>query len=221
MPTPTVIDVSHWNDVVDLSKASADGIRGLIHKASEGTSYADPDMKERFRMAKDAGLLWGLYHFLRPGNMDDQVEHLVKTSVGAWDGNTVVACDYEDPMIPLSDVEYFMAKCATEFHVDPVLYSGHVLKEKLTVSNHPLTKYRLWLAHYTTKAAPILPKGWTKYWLWQYTDKGKVAGINGNVDLNDYQGPDLARDWARIEEPPIATVKVIAPKGVKVEVEYS
>lgn len=193
---PAVIDLSHHNTVnVSLKDAYAFGVRGVVHKLTEGTTFVDPKAKARFSLAKDAGLLWGLYHFLRPGKIEEQVQHFIESSVGVWDGNTVVACDYEDPAIPLSDVQKFMEACEKEFETQPVLYSGHVLKEKLTTDNHPLTKYRLWLAQYSK--TPTLPKGWADYWLWQYTETGTVPGVSGKVDCNHYQGTndELAADW--------------------------
>ena len=42
-----------------------------------------------------------------------------------------------------------------------------------------LTKYKLWLAHYTNKTN--FPY---HYDMWQYTSSGKVDGIKGRVDLN-------------------------------------
>jgi len=40
-------------------------------------------------------------------------------------------------------------------------------------------KYDLWLAHYVNQTNYANP-----FTMWQYTDKGKVDGIPGNVDLN-------------------------------------
>jgi len=42
----------------------------------------------------------------------------------------------------------------------------------------------LWVAHYTTAAAPYMPVGWTSWLIWQYTSSGRVDGISGNVDMN-------------------------------------
>ena len=43
-----------------------------------------------------------------------------------------------------------------------------------------LTGYKIWLAQYA--AAPSYTR--TKYDMWQYSSKGKVSGISGNVDMN-------------------------------------
>jgi GH25 family lysozyme M1 (1,4-beta-N-acetylmuramidase) len=39
--------------------------------------------------------------------------------------------------------------------------------------------YKIWLAQYA--ATPTYK---SKYDMWQYSSKGKISGINGNVDLN-------------------------------------
>ena len=50
-----------------------------------------------------------------------------------------------------------------------------------------LTAYDLWLADYRGKC-PTRPHG-----MWQYTSKGRVAGIDGPVDLSD-----AAKDYPAI-----------------------
>jgi lysozyme len=49
---------------------------------------------------------------------------------------------------------------------------------------HGLGSIPLWVAHYTANPSPKLPKGWTNYDLWQYTDVGGVDGITGFCDMN-------------------------------------
>ena len=40
--TDAVIDLSHFNHNPDFKLAKADGILGVIHKATQGTSFLDP-----------------------------------------------------------------------------------------------------------------------------------------------------------------------------------
>ena len=35
---------------------------------------------------------------------------------------------------------------------------------------------------------PSLPRGWFKWTFWQYSEKGRVNGINAKVDLNVFNG---------------------------------
>ncbi|NLL02839.1 MAG: endolysin, partial [Clostridiales bacterium] len=53
----------------------------------------------------------------------------------------------------------------------------HWFETKLNTAQ--LNKYIIWLAQYNDQ---VTYKG--KYDIWQYSSKGSVAGINGNVDMN-------------------------------------
>lgn len=57
--TPRVVDISHHNKVTNLRATAASGVWGVIHKASQGSGYRDPDYAARRRQAEAAGLLWG------------------------------------------------------------------------------------------------------------------------------------------------------------------
>ena len=53
------------------------------------------------------------------------------------------------------------------------------------------SRYKLWVAQYPLpqyvddhNAPAYLPDGWLEWWLWQYSDKGKMAGSNEYIDLN-------------------------------------
>jgi lysozyme len=54
----------------------------------------------------------------------------------------------------------------------------------------------LWVAHWTTAAAPMVPAnnwagyGWT---VWQYSSKGSVPGVPTAVDLDRFNGTDLSK----------------------------
>ena len=66
-------------------------------------------------------------------------------------------------------------------------YSGMIYASKFWFYNNldmsKLSNYKVWVAHYTNSINNKTDyKG--KYDIWQYTSKGNIAGINGNVDLN-------------------------------------
>src|SRR5262249_37968581 len=65
---PLVVDLSHHNDVADFGAVKAAGIAGIIHKATEGVGFTDQLYADRRGRAPGVGLLWGAYHFLRPGD---------------------------------------------------------------------------------------------------------------------------------------------------------
>jgi hypothetical protein len=53
---PIVIDIYYGDEVRDFALTKAFGIRGVIHKASEGVGFADKLYATRRRLASDLGL---------------------------------------------------------------------------------------------------------------------------------------------------------------------
>ena len=62
--TNSVIDISHHNCIrLRFDKAAADGIVGVIQKATQGEAYVDATFKRNRTAILEAGLLFGAYHF--------------------------------------------------------------------------------------------------------------------------------------------------------------
>jgi lysozyme len=149
-------------------------------------------------------MLYGAYHFLRPGDMRAQAEHFLETVDDA--AGILLALDHEDPKVPLSDAKDWLQHVHDAVGRWPVLYSGFLIKQQLGHAIDPLLKQcRLWLAQYA--AVPIAPANWGDPWLWQYTGDGSgpqphnVPGITiaGNgIDINHYGFSDdqLREEWA-------------------------
>jgi lysozyme len=70
----------------------ADGIVGVIHKATQGLTYVDSTYTTRIRAASEAGLLWGAYHFGVGGDGSDQAIFL---NAVRPDGQVLLVLDYE------------------------------------------------------------------------------------------------------------------------------
>jgi lysozyme len=177
--TNAVIDLSHFNGTVDLSKAQQAGIVGIIHKATQGTSYVDPTYQSNFQQAQPLGLLWGAYHF---GTGDDgvtQADFFLKTAQPA--AGTLLVLDLESnpagSTMSLQDARDFVTHIQAVSGIWPGLYGGSYLKEQLGSQPDPiLQNCWLWLAQYGPTA--VLPPGWANWTLWQYTDGHLVADLN-------------------------------------------
>lgn len=227
-----VLDLSHHNNVSSWVEVRLAGIVGVIYKATEDINYVDPTYDGARVKAQNTGLLWGAYHFLRPGDMRVQAQHFVRTAAaGSNLANMVLAADHEDAGVSLDDLRLFLEEVeACSGGIVPIIYSGNVIKEQIGTKNISwLRRYKLWLAHYNS--APSWPKQiWADYWLWQYSD-GNVGptphgcpGVSGDVDTNSFEGTaeELRSEWVeRLPEPveePVVEVLITTPKGVKVNV---
>ncbi|KAK7574081.1 hypothetical protein V9T40_011272 [Parthenolecanium corni] len=191
------IDISHYQGNIDWNVCTPEntGKKFIIHKATEGATYQDPQFIKNWRAMKANGFQVGAYHFLRFGSSEPkaQVDNFIKMLQQVeWDQNTILALDLEE--VPGSD--YSLVASSTEFCAKliqsitgsyPYIYTrqnfwdAHVSKTLDIV-----TKCPLWIARWRDKppSPKELPNGWTKWEIWQYSSEGKVPGITGNVDLN-------------------------------------
>lgn len=232
MLKPAFVDLSHHNTIPSsLEPAAGAGILGVVHKATEGSSMVDDKLEARRHLALDAGLLWGTYHFIRPGNVEAQVANYLEAIAGVTDRRSLYVLDWEDRGVSADDALAFLEAIEAATGRLPVLYTGFALKDAIAagaVSSsaiNALTRYGLWLAQYGPE--PELPQGWSELWAWQYTDQGSVPGINPPTDLNAYPGnaAELVTTWSggSIEpdpfpEPGELEITVIVPAGVRVRV---
>src|SRR5262245_6454915 len=204
-----VLDISHYNIVSSWSQVRNAGILGIIHKATEGTTYVDDQYTSYRSKALDAGLLWGAYHFANGDNVQDQVENFLRT-VGV-DENTLYALDWEDDpngnTMNVGEAQDFLERIAREIGQNRcVVYSGNLAKEMLGDSvNAFFGGHRLWLAQYGD--SPVVQPSWDDYWLWQYSDgtygpgPHGCPGVDGDVDTNSYDGrdEDLRAEWSGVQ----------------------
>jgi lysozyme len=204
MATVPGIDVSYWNAGIHWPKVRAAGQRFVFMKASEGDSYADPTFDDNWAGSKAAGLLRGAYHFFR-ANVDAKKQatkfiDYVKSMKD--DGELPPVLDLEtqdnqgkDKIIARAKTWLDLVEAA--FGRKPIIYSGqYFLQDYFSEAGGGppswARDYPLWLAQYPNTyvegSQPTLPRGWFKWAFWQYSEKGRVNGINAKVDLNVFNG---------------------------------
>lgn len=212
MPTqmlPVVVDLSHHNEVEDWGKVYAAGIRGVIHKATQGTGNVDPTYASRKAPARAAGLLWAAYHFADGSDVTAQVDHFL--SVVQPDDKTLLVLDFEPngaSTMSLDQAREFLQQVYDKTGQRPVLYSGNLIKEGLGSKVDPFfAAHRLWICQYGPVAK--LQASWSKYWLWQFCGDGvgplphEIDGIaSKGIDLNVFGGTDLAAEWVQMPNRP-------------------
>ncbi len=203
---PLVIDLSHFNQNVDFAQVKAGGVVGVVHKATQGSTFFDKTYAERRQLAEAQGLLWGAYHFLDGSDVTAQIEHFWATAQP--DTGTLIALDFEENTVPLGRTasiaqlhQALQLLSAKMNGAKPVLYSGSYLKDQLGGKADPfLGAHRLWLAQYS--AVPVPQVSWKEYWLWQFTDGAHglhypVKGVNGQCDVDHFAGDaiQLVTEW--------------------------
>lgn len=198
-----VIDLSHHNEKVNLQRAGADGIIGVIHKASQGTVFRDPMYAKNRKAAAAAGLLWGAYHFGTGADPVTQARQFLRVAdLGSTD---LLVLDFEEntqgQTMSLAQARAFIRVVQDITGRICGLYGGATLKESLAGRPDPLLgACWLWWAQYSP--APVIPPNLPNFTLWQYTDGHHgdepfaVDGV-GPCDRDKYQGTvdDLKSKW--------------------------
>ena len=198
MPDPlnAIVDISHHNGTVNLQLAKADGIIGVIHKATQGTTIVDPMYQTNRTQAAGQGLLWGAYHFGTGGDGAAQAQYFLNF-VGTYD-NTLLVLDFEQntggASMSLEEARAFVTEVNQVTGRYPGFYSGSYIKQLLGSAKDPvLAQCWLWLPEYGP--TPIVPANWSTWTMWQYTDGNvgpephSVNGI-GNCDRDQFNGTE-------------------------------
>lgn len=204
MATVPGIDVSYWDAGIDWPKVRATGQRFVFVKATEGDGYQDPTFDDNWFGAKSAGLLRGAYHFFHcnidPKKQADNFINYVKSFKDNGELPHVLDLETHDnvkkeKIIPA--VKTYLDRIEAAFGKKPIIYSGYFfLQDYLSEAGGgpPMwaKDYPLWIAQYpnqyTPGMAPLLPRGWFTWTIWQYSEKGVVNGINADVDMDLFNG---------------------------------
>lgn len=190
------IDVSHYQGSIDWNKVKASGITFAFIKASEGKSYRDKRFIDNVEGSSTAGLLIGPYHFLNAQTQEDarlearNFAAAIQSAGGIMRFTLPLVMDYENNPGGLSPEQ--ITKVALVFLQEierltsrrPIIYTGNSFAANFSSA---LSSYKLWIARYSSKVPSDVP-AWKRWHFWQYSSKGSVPGIKGNVDMNEFSG---------------------------------
>ncbi len=190
------IDVSKWNGDIDWDKVKNAGVEFAIIRAgyrgsSTGSLVEDPYFAANMKGARASGIPVGVYFFTQAVNEVEAVEEasavlqLIREyqldypvfidTEGAGGGGRADELDVETRTLVCE------AFCRT---IENAGYHAGVYASRNWYNNRLHAdrldgQYCIWLAEY--RSVPLY-QGY--YQLWQYTSKGKIDGISGNVDMN-------------------------------------
>ena len=197
------IDVSHYQSPIDWGRAKNAGVVFAILKASEGSSYKDPDFKAWWPQVKASGIIRGSYHFFRPNApVERQISNFLSAQDSLESGDLPPVLDLEVPdswrnislKRRIAMVRQWLDAVEASVGVKPIIYLSPSFASDVLGSDSFMRDYLLWIANYGVRK-PKVPVPWSpdKSWtFWQYSEKGKVPGTSGTaVDL-DYFAGDLA-----------------------------
>ena len=196
------IDVSRWQGKIDWSSVASSGIdyamirigfrgeNGIIYK----DDYADYNIQE----AVKNNILVGVYFFSTAKTKSEAIEE------AEWTANSIATYPISYPVV--YDCEGFNSKNSRmqkldasertnnalaflnkikSYGYDTAFYSSKSHLENNWETNRLEKKHKIWLAEYPASPYPTVKKPTYSgnVDMWQHTNRGKVSGISGNVDL--------------------------------------
>lgn len=205
LQTPTAnatvgIDVSKWNREIDWDKVKAAGVDFAIIRAgyrgsSTGSLVVDPYFEANIKGASMAGVKVGVYFFTQAVNEVEAVEEasmvleltqdysldypiFIDTESAGGNGRADKLAEEERTLV----CDAFCRTVENAGGEAGVYASRNWYYNRVEVSR--LERFYIWLAEY--RSIPLYD-GY--YHMWQYTSKGSIDGIEGNVDMNiSYMG---------------------------------
>ena len=179
------LDVSNYNTINDYEKLATSGLSGIIVKASEGTTFTDGTLDEKYLNLKGKTNIV-FYHFLTStSEPETQAQHFYN-----------LIKDKQFQITPILDVEqaslnYLAENFSNRFMVefkklsglDMLIYSNASFIQT-EFSNKFCNNNIFWVASFGVIACPALPEC-KQIVAWQYTDKClDYSFINGGVDCS-------------------------------------
>ncbi|MGM9804264.1 MAG: glycoside hydrolase family 25 protein [Muribaculaceae bacterium] len=190
------IDISKHNGKINFAKLAADSLSFVFIKATEGNDYVDPTFERNYMQAKEVGLKVGAYHFFRMSKDGTvQAYNFLKTVKGK-EIDLPLVIDVEewgnDLLINRDDAVNrlcTMVQCIKSHNYKVMIYTNKDGYKKYIAER--LSNELLWICTFQQ------PQDVTKYnWtILQYSHWGEVDGINGEVDLDVFNGDRNA--WLR------------------------
>lgn len=188
------IDVSGWQKGINLKEVPADFV---IVKATQGTTYVNPDCDRAYQQAKKAGKLLGVYHYFSGGDPVAEADFFV-SNIKGYIGEAILVLDWEGQMNKKFSqgpavAKPFLDRVAKLTGVNPLIYMSKSVCREHNWSA-VAAKYGLWVAQYANdKQTGYQTKPWTDsagYGAWkspaifQYSSHGRLSGYSGNLDMD-------------------------------------
>lgn len=176
----------NWEQTYHIEEAFE--LSYVFIRASAGKDRIDSRFEENWKGAKARQLIRGAYHYYRPNeNSKEQATNFIN-NVTLQKGDLPPVLDIEK--LPNTQsvarlkigLRNWLTAVEKHYGVKPIIYSGEsyykdFLKEEFSA-------YPLWIANYNFWRND-LESDWQ---FWQFTEKAKIEGIDGMVDLNIFNG---------------------------------
>ena len=189
------IDVSSYQKEINWEKVANNNIQFCFLKATEGRDFVDKRYKENYLGARENGIFIGAYHFFRfASSGKEQAKNFINNvAIDQLDFPPVLDVERHGNYFTFSkvteirkEISAFLKEIEDKYAISPIIYTNIEGYEKYIKGY--FDNYQIWICR-------ICNEPQTDHWtFWQYSHKGKVNGIETDVDLNTFNGNQEAFD---------------------------
>lgn len=187
------IDVSNHQGRINWEEVDTMNINGItidfvFLKATEGITRQDLQFKRNWEKTKKAGILRGAYHYFHPTrDAAEQARNFInEVDLEPGDLPPVLDIEKSNRKSKKEIVDGALVWCRMveeHYGVKPIIYTSTGFYNRYLADD--FKDYPLWIAHYYKEMPNMSHRKWQ---FWQHTDKAKINGIKGIVDLNVFNG---------------------------------
>jgi lysozyme len=184
------IDVSKWQKEVDWDQVKGADVSFAFVKATQDDYRLDPYFGRNWEETKRVGIKRGAYHFFIPAApVQGQIDIFISTvELQAGDLPPVLDVEVIEKHTSGADMRknmhIWLEAITKHYGVKPIIYTNQNFYRRW-LQGH-FKDYHFWIARYNTIEPEIHQED--KWLFWQYSDSGKMPGINAAIDLNFFAG---------------------------------
>lgn len=206
------VDISHHQGKINWDKFVADSFPNkvgfIVLKATQGGTRVDPKYSENFSAAKERGFIVGAYHFYsQKTDPEVQAANFIQ-NVTLEKGDLMPVLDIEkncyndcesvkDLLIEkrqlIQNLKIFISKLEQHYNTKVIIYTGESFYNSYLKNDFKDEFF--WIAKYSSTPPVCFSIGKTdtlsnpcfvnsKKGCWQYSQNGKMKGIDTSVDIN-------------------------------------
>ncbi len=186
------IDISIYNGEIDMRKVKESGVEFVIIRLGYGKNKSQVDKKfhENYKKAKEVNIPVGVYIYSYAINTNDAIceAKLVLDVIKNLEIEYPIFLDMEDAdnyklrhfvknSMCIDICEAFCTEIEKAGYYTGIYANLDWLTNK--INSNKLDRFDKWVAQWGNNCNYE-----KEYGMWQYSSKGKIQGITGNVDLN-------------------------------------
>jgi lysozyme len=186
------IDISAFQKQIDWPNLDRREVDFIIIKATEGGDFKDRSFLDNWRKSGQINIPRGAYHFFtfcKPGktqaqNFIDTVPVESNTLPPIIDLEFIGNCKTRPSVATLKqELQDYITEVQKIYQQIPILYTTQEFYDAYL--QHEFTPNPIWISNFYSQPRLADGRRWT---LWQYTERGRVKGVENLVDRNVFNG---------------------------------